>query len=232
LSRKLDTEALESARKVQPFIDLANATPAGLPDLVAEAQARIRDLPATESKGWAPAAERHRQESLGKQREAISRFKGTPLEPYFPPENWSPDFYELCRIVRGTFELLIGAKDVLDGPIEGHTNLGDLPPTLFVLEQAWLDDFGKIRIEDRSSLEVDLYRQFRDALNGLEAKRLGSCPVCKHFFLSVRHDQKACTSVCANRLRFKNWYNRQHSPKSKNSCRKRDNREAAPTRRK
>ena len=40
----------------------------------------------------------------------------------------------------------------------------------------------------------DPYEDFLAALAGHDLKRLRSCPVCKHFFVALRSDQKACTT--------------------------------------
>lgn len=51
----------------------------------------------------------------------------------------------------------------------------------------------------------DKYEDFLTALEGQDLRRLKTCPICRHFFVAMRSDQKACRSACANNLRVRKF---------------------------
>jgi hypothetical protein len=78
--------------------------------------------------------------------------------------------------------------------------------SFFSIETAWQDAAGILHIEAMYPRLVQLHARFRSLLDGLDATRLRECPICSRLFWARRDDQKACTKVCANRLRVRNFY--------------------------
>jgi len=52
---------------------------------------------------------------------------------------------------------------------------------------------------------VDPFKDFLDALEGVEAARVRQCPVCRRFFFALRKDQKACSKRCNGVRRVRHW---------------------------
>jgi len=56
--------------------------------------------------------------------------------------------------------------------------------------------------KDGTMLRVrDPYEDFLTAVSECDLRRVRSCPMCRHFFVAWRIDQKACGTRCANQLR-------------------------------
>ena len=56
-----------------------------------------------------------------------------------------------------------------------------------------------------TTLWVDPFREFLGILSGTDVTRLRQCPICKHFFLAFRKDQKACSKRCNVVRRVRDW---------------------------
>jgi hypothetical protein len=52
---------------------------------------------------------------------------------------------------------------------------------------------------------VDPFREFLRALDGTDVTRVRECPICDHFFLAFRKDQKACSKRCNAVRRVRDW---------------------------
>lgn|ERR1039458_2130091 len=55
------------------------------------------------------------------------------------------------------------------------------------------------------TLWIDPFREFLAALDGTDVTRVRQCPICNHFFLAFRKDQKACSKRCNAVRRVRNW---------------------------
>lgn len=55
----------------------------------------------------------------------------------------------------------------------------------------------------------DAYRDFMAALDGAEAARIRSCPICRNFFFALRANQKACSKSCNQTRRVREWRSKQ-----------------------
>ena len=211
LPRKRDIEALEKIEQIKPFLALANAVPADLPDLVERDQERMRELPSLGSAQWDAALESFSQESIRARQEAATRFD-EPLRALLAPGGViEPEVYELLRYVREMIKRLADARDVVSGPLDGSVNLGEMLPVPFSVsaEEAWVEA-GKLRIREQNATVAQVHLQFRDALDKLPMRigersvmRIGECPVCGMFFWVKRWDQKACGEGHANTLRVR-----------------------------
>ncbi len=52
---------------------------------------------------------------------------------------------------------------------------------------------------------IDPFREFLGILDGIDVTRVRQCPICKHFFLAFRKDQKACSKRCNAVRRVRDW---------------------------
>lgn len=56
-----------------------------------------------------------------------------------------------------------------------------------------------------TTLWVDPFREFLRVLDGADVTRVRQCPICNHFFLAFRKDQKACSKRCNAVRRVRDW---------------------------
>jgi hypothetical protein len=52
---------------------------------------------------------------------------------------------------------------------------------------------------------IDPFREFLGVLDGTDVTRVRQCPICNHFFLAFRKDQKACSKRCNAVRRVRDW---------------------------
>lgn len=190
------------------FVELADAVPSDLPDLVASDLRRLSALREPGSPDWAARAEKFREQSVRELQNAVRRFQGTALESWFRPEAWNPEAYEFCRFVKTALERIAqmdACAPIAPEPIE-------LPVPLFQQEEAWADAKGILHIQPKWPSLAEQYGRFRAALDGLDTTSVRQCPACSKLFWKRRSDQPACSKACANRLRVKHWYEKNKKP--------------------
>lgn len=56
-----------------------------------------------------------------------------------------------------------------------------------------------------TTIWTDLFAEFLRALEGVEARCVRQCPVCRHIFFALRKDQKACSKRCNAVRRVRLW---------------------------
>jgi len=145
-----------------------------------------------------------------------AQFKGTQFEPLFPVgKAWDGPLYNFLRYLRGSVQQLADLKPKR-GPFYPRSIEFPAPP--FVIESLFIDEHGTLRIQRHENPVARLYHDFRDAVDGIDTRRIRSCPVprCRKFFWANREDQSACSHTCANRLRVSRHYRK----KRKNSSAK------------
>ena len=111
-------------------------------------------------------------------------------------------FHALVSAVASTLRGLVAAaspdtlKAVGDAPLMIH-RLYDNPATS--RSAVWMRH-GVV-----TTHWVDPFREFLGVLDGTDVTRLRQCPICNHFFLVFRKDQKACSKRCNAVRRVRDW---------------------------
>lgn len=158
------------------------------------------------------AGEQFDEQGFGeKARELGTSFKGTSLEPLFPPNgNFDGQVYEFLRFLREVFDWLVERKTDDGDAKPGRVGPGPGSFTLpqFEIEQIVIAPNGTLRFERWVDNVGQLHRLLRASLNGLEAWPIRRCevPACRKFFFARRKDQFACSRTCANRRRVMKHY--------------------------
>lgn len=66
---------------------------------------------------------------------------------------------------------------------------------------------------------IDPFREFLRVLDDTDITRVRQCPICNHFFLSFRKDQKACSKRCNTVRRVRDWRKNQEQHEYKRKLR-------------
>jgi hypothetical protein len=52
---------------------------------------------------------------------------------------------------------------------------------------------------------IDPFADFLRAVGGVEARRIGICPICRRFYFAIRSDSRTCSRGCGTALRVREW---------------------------
>jgi len=152
--------------------------------------------------------ERCKQELIGRLAEITGRFAGTALQAHMSmsAEDFNWQLYDALRLVRQTFDELVEALSVQQPPGVSPITVSTLYRPAMPNEEIRLDGQGRVEIHEPSWMNVEFYRRFRDALDGIDATRIRRCKQCGKLFWAKRQDQSTCSRTCAGRRRFSKFY--------------------------
>jgi hypothetical protein len=112
------------------------------------------------------------------------------------------------RLLDATFIAI--ARSGAAGPLEPDPIPLPDPPSFRRLVQ---NPDGTGRIE-YSPLKTR-FEEFEQVLQGPDLTRIRECPSCDKLFWAKRKDQVACSTRCANRVRFSRFYNKKNRTRRK-----------------
>lgn len=114
---------------------------------------------------------------------------------------------ETPAAVYNRYEFLFSAKEILQKIAESSVaNQLDVPVSAPRNKEA--SSLVSIRASETGKLEFSfspLLQKLQEFLTGVDAHRIGQCPICKKIFWRGRTDQKACTPACSHALRNRNY---------------------------